>query len=231
MKAIVYKTTNLANGKFYVGVHTGNDPRYLGSGVRLNRAIRKYGRQNFSRTTLAEFDSVEKAYEFESWLIDKNAVKNENIYNMRLGGKGGWEHVDSSGDNNCMKRPEIVKKMVKTNRERHSYTKQSEILKQYRHDPTGSKHSEETKKKISKGNKESWAKNKDRHIYSIRKCRYVYVLRDPDGIEYNLGQGELSEFCQRRNLNISSFSQKEAGNIIKKGRAKNWTILKKERRN
>lgn len=53
---ILYKTTNLINSKIYVGVHrlqnTSNSRRYLGSGDALKPAIKKYGRENFTRTTL-----------------------------------------------------------------------------------------------------------------------------------------------------------------------------------
>ena len=50
----IYKTTNLVNGKIYVGKHEfSKDKRlnssYLGSGVALKRAIIKYGKENFNR--------------------------------------------------------------------------------------------------------------------------------------------------------------------------------------
>ena len=46
---IVYKTTNLINGKIYVGKYEGNRENYLGSGYILKKAIKKYGRENFKR--------------------------------------------------------------------------------------------------------------------------------------------------------------------------------------
>ena len=50
MQYIVYKTVNIENGNFYIGVHKqyceGFDG-YLGSGTGLKRAIKKYGKENF----------------------------------------------------------------------------------------------------------------------------------------------------------------------------------------
>ena len=59
MRYLIYETTNLVDGKKYIGKHATNknDDDYLGSGVYLKRAIRKYGKDNFSKTILFEFDS------------------------------------------------------------------------------------------------------------------------------------------------------------------------------
>jgi hypothetical protein len=47
----VYKTTNLINGKIYVGLHITNnlEDDYLGSGSQLKSAVKKYGKENFKR--------------------------------------------------------------------------------------------------------------------------------------------------------------------------------------
>ncbi len=44
MKYVVYKTTNLVNSKYYIGVHRTNDPNddYLGSGNLIKRAINTF---------------------------------------------------------------------------------------------------------------------------------------------------------------------------------------------
>ena len=53
-KYVLYKTTNLINNKFYVGAHEikKNPDTYLGSGLFLQRAIKKYGIKNFKREIL-----------------------------------------------------------------------------------------------------------------------------------------------------------------------------------
>ena len=86
-KHLVYKTTNLVNGKYYIGVHSCkcNPCRYLGSGVALKKAIRKYGRDNFKRETLREFSTREEAFEYEADIVDKLDIRSYNITN---GGSG-----------------------------------------------------------------------------------------------------------------------------------------------
>ena len=52
-----YQTKNLINGKTYVGVHSTDklNDGYLGSGKRLQIAIEKYGRDNFTSIPLDFF--------------------------------------------------------------------------------------------------------------------------------------------------------------------------------
>ena len=49
---IIYKTTNLVNGKIYIGKDKNNNPSYLGSGKILKLAIKKYGKENFTKETI-----------------------------------------------------------------------------------------------------------------------------------------------------------------------------------
>lgn len=49
---IIYKTTSLINGKSYVGQDSKNRSEYLGSGLLLNKVIKKYGRENFEKETI-----------------------------------------------------------------------------------------------------------------------------------------------------------------------------------
>lgn len=86
-KHLVYKTTNLVNGKFYIGVHSCNckSCSYLGSGFALKAAIRKYGKDNFKRETLKVFSTRQEAYNFEAKLVDK---EDPLSYNLIKGGSG-----------------------------------------------------------------------------------------------------------------------------------------------
>jgi len=50
--AEIYKTTNLINGKIYIGQSFKHNCKYLGSGIFLKRAIKKYGIENFRRNRI-----------------------------------------------------------------------------------------------------------------------------------------------------------------------------------
>lgn len=89
---IVYKTTNLINNKFYIGKHNQKIDAnlfdgYLGSGATLKKAITKYGKHNFSRVTIQQFESESDAYQFEIKLVEENKT-NPLCYNIRPGGTG-----------------------------------------------------------------------------------------------------------------------------------------------
>jgi len=85
---IIYKTTNLINGKFYIGKDKYNNLNYLGSGKILKQAIEKYGENNFSKEILEECSNETELNEKEIFWIDKlNAC--ENGYNIAVGGEGG----------------------------------------------------------------------------------------------------------------------------------------------
>lgn len=87
----VYMTTNLVNGKMYIGQKKiDNESRwksYLGSGVHLKKAISKYGKDNFRRDILHYAYSQKELDELEYTLIkDFNAVESDNFYNAVDGG-------------------------------------------------------------------------------------------------------------------------------------------------
>jgi len=92
----VYQTTNLTNGMIYVGVHKTKDPYddYLGSGKQILDAIERDGIHNFRKDILYYCDSNDEMYFKESEIVNENFILREDTYNIRLGGDGGWDHVD-----------------------------------------------------------------------------------------------------------------------------------------
>lgn len=104
MNYIVYKTTNLINGKIYVGVHRTNPDifdGYIGCGVTKKdkktktkgfpKAVLKYGYENFKRETLFIYPDTEQgmlnAYNKEAEIVNLEFVKSKKTYNLTLGGK------------------------------------------------------------------------------------------------------------------------------------------------
>ena len=87
----IYLTTNLINGKKYIGQHKGDiDDSYLGSGTLISKAIKCYGKENFSKAILQLCDTREEADQWERYYIDLfNAVEDSNFYNLQEGGTQG----------------------------------------------------------------------------------------------------------------------------------------------
>ncbi len=94
----VYKTTNLINGKVYVGLHITSNltDDYLGSGSQLKLAVKKYGKENFKREYIKICNSPEEMYELEADIVNEDFVKRSDTYNMKTGGIGGWDHWNGS---------------------------------------------------------------------------------------------------------------------------------------
>lgn len=80
---IIYCTTNLINGKKYIGQDSNNNPAYLGSGKYLLAALKKYGKQNFQKELLQNCLSQQDLDESEAYWIDYfNAHKSDLFYNI-----------------------------------------------------------------------------------------------------------------------------------------------------
>jgi hypothetical protein len=86
---IVYITTNLINGKKYIGSDSNNNPNYLGSGTGFVKALKKYGKKNFKKQTLATATCYEEMRELEEYYISYyNAHKSSLFYNRSDKGQG-----------------------------------------------------------------------------------------------------------------------------------------------
>jgi len=87
---LIYKTTNLVNGKIYTGQHrTDNlNDKYIGSGRELREAIKEFGKENFYCETL-EFCLREELSDKEKYWVKFYDANNPLIgYNKTAGGGG-----------------------------------------------------------------------------------------------------------------------------------------------
>jgi len=123
---VIYKTTNLINGKIYIGQDSNNNPYYKGSGVLLSKALKRYGGKNFKKEILAWCYSKEHLDFLEKFYIEYFNSKIPNGYNISDGGEGmigednpnfgkpgywlGKKRPKMTGSNNPMANPEIREK-------------------------------------------------------------------------------------------------------------------------
>ena len=134
---VIYITQCKVNGKMYIGqkkIDRKDFDTYLGSGVALTRALKKYGKENFERIILEVAYSKEELDNFEIKYIALFDASGEDLfYNIALGGDGAC----LKGEDN----PNYGKKFSEETKK-----KLSEAHK-------GAKLSEETKKKIGEAQK------------------------------------------------------------------------------
>lgn len=187
MYGYIYETTNLVNGKKYIGKHKSNkfNFNYYGSGIGLNIALKKYGKENFSVKILEEIETNQKDLDSREmyWIRKFDAVKSKNYYNRSYGGENeGWFGVNQAIKENGVSK-ETIEKRKKTQSENYKKIKEPRKLSketirkiqisrqktmENRDNPfLGKHHTEETKKILSEKHKgkEPWNKGKE-GIYS-----------------------------------------------------------------
>lgn len=224
MRYTVYKTVNTLNGKYYIGAHRTNNPYddYFGSGVALNRAIEKYGRDNFKKELLHIFETSEEMFAKEAELVEIG----DHTYNLMEGGKGGWDHFDNTGDNNPMRNPEVVKKQVAKYRANGSYHSEARLAANMAASAKAAEVNRGKKRpdhavKMKSHMEERW-KDKEKMRDSMATW---WIVTSPDGEEFETNR--LEDFCKERNLAYSTLWGTHKGRVIKRGRSVGWKCQKK----
>jgi len=122
---IVYKTTNQVNGKFYIGTHKTVDlnDNYLGSGALLKRAIKKYGIENFKKEILFVFDNPEDMFAKEAEIVTEEFLSENNTYNLKKGGFGGFDHINENKLNGTEKGV-AVRQLLSQNEDWYNFWKE-----------------------------------------------------------------------------------------------------------
>lgn len=186
---IIYKTTNLVNGKSYIGKTVREWNGYLGSGKIILRAIEKYGRENFKREIL-ERCSREELSEREIYWI----AKLKPDYNIAKGGEGGDTFTNNPNKDIIREKIRKIHKGRKNTQE--TRRRMSEVR-------MGIKFTEEHKKNlcIARRKRVTTEETKRRMSKAMKGKINIkkYIMIDPDGNEYITEQG-LTLFCEMRNL-------------------------------
>lgn len=150
-----YKTTCKETNHYYLGMHSTNnlDDGYLGSGKLISRSINKHGAERYSIEILEYFPNRESLAASEKKIITQEVLDDELCLNLKLGGEGGWAHVNQWPDTRSRKlSPERCKQLS----ELHKGSKRSietKLKMSLNHKGMiGCQHSDEAKQKIRDGN-------------------------------------------------------------------------------
>ena len=163
----VYKTTNLLNGKIYIGIckkSSTDSIKYLVSGKNFKKAVKEFGRDSFIKEIIVEdSDFMYKDLQrLEVFLIDIFDCRNPLIgYNISIGGDGNVGETNGMFGKTHSK--ESIERMLETrlinSKNNPNYGKMSEdvllkfsefISQRNKENPTlPNGHREETKIQIS----------------------------------------------------------------------------------
>jgi hypothetical protein len=241
---IVYLTTNIINGKQYIGVDSKNNDNYYGSGKAIKLALKKYGTNNFTKEILEENEDINYLFEREKYYITKyNAIESPNFYNLAEGGKGGagtliTEESKEKHKLGSLKAGQITieKRKGKTYKDIYG-DKADEEKEKRRVAGLGKKYSYERVKKVScalKG-RDVWNKgltiDDDRVSKNIknRKQRkfiktYILIFSENEELIFN-GKKELEKYIKNINNTLNLKNRINIDNLIKNKFDKNYKLL------
>ena len=166
----IYCTTNIVNGKKYVGLCTKNineSLNYYGSGTLFIKSFKKYEKHNFIKEILEDNLSYSNIHEREIYWISKINSKHPIGYNLCDGGRGSLNPSDItrrklSESHLGKKLTEEQKRKIGEKSKNRKHTEESKNKLSVFH--TGKKLSDETKLKISNS-----SKNKKSSILTRKK--------------------------------------------------------------
>lgn len=160
----IYKTTNLVNEKYYIGMHSTDnlEDGYMGSGTRLCRSINKHGKDNHQVEILEFLPDRESLKKRELELVNEEKLTDKMCMNLIIGGEGSWFYVNTLitkeqrihnaflGNNSIRRdRSSIARKIAESKRKKGTLSNNGS--KSF----LGKQHTQETKQKISDVKKQS----------------------------------------------------------------------------
>lgn len=204
MKYLIYKTTNLINGKYYIGRHrTANaDDSYMGSGIGIKRAIDKYGIENFSKEIIAESWDETNLWELEKQIVNADVVKDPMSYNNSYGGKHYLHGLKTYDANAFVQHQRMAG--LKGGPAAYSQKSQEEKLKWH---------------------KKGYEAGREKHYK--RNARCVYRLTTNRGNIFELNGVEFRTMCRENNWSHNTLLwSKSFGRPIARGPLKGFRVDK-----
>jgi group I intron endonuclease len=234
---IIYKTTNLVNGKIYVGQHliqpeTSANDNYLGSGCLIQRSIKKYGKENFKREILefCEDNNINQREIF--WINELNSNNLKIGYNIANGGEGGdnlSNHPDLENIKIKISNAGKGRKFSEETRKKMSFSQKGRVISKNHRDKIrdtlkGRHHSEETKIKLSEISKKrkGWHHNKET-ILKISQSKLGKKLSNETKIKMsNNRKGILNS--NSKHIDMNKILEMYNNHIFIKDIAKNFNV-------
>ncbi len=208
MAFVVYQITNKKNGKYYRGKTTIErwvSRNYMGSGDRILKAIKKYGRKAFTREILESFSDEESAYGYEQVVVTLG--KDDPMsYNIVAGGNG-WKKGEKH-------KPTTIAKLKVIGREREF---PPERIENHRRASLGEKnpmfgkhHKQSTRDKISASksgeNHHMFGKHQSKETIAKRvekisgENHYNFGKSLPEDVRKKIGEGSRRAWAKIRLL-------------------------------
>lgn len=187
----IYKITNLINGKIYIGKDISCNTDYFGSGVLINKAILKYGKENFIKEIIE--DNIENKKELAEkekyWIQYNNSMDKKIGYNITNGGDGGDTISNNPNKENIVKKIKsklngrIFTEEHKNKLKQNHNSNNPEVVKKIADKLRGVEKSDFHKKNISKSISEYYKNNGGNLNFKgdnnpMRKFKYVWYTNE-----------------------------------------------------
>lgn len=209
----IYQITNLVNNKIYVGVHKTShlDDGYMGSGKVIRHAIEKHGLENFRKDILEFFQNAKDMYAREKEIVTEEFLLREDVYNLRRGGHGGFDYINSQEELRREKnlRARTITNRIIASRAGKANQKKNGInqkwLKAGRTSFLGKKHSDDSKEKMRqthKANKHQQGEN-NAHFGKI----WIYNEKTFESIRIPKNQAIPNGWIKGRKIKKQPFEQ------------------------
>ena len=150
--------------------------------------------------------------EKEKELINETLINDSMCYNMTLGGIGSWSHIDSSGENNCMKRQDVAARVSESLKKR--IQSDSNLKKTIVENAKKASIAAAKKRKGSCDSEETKQKRVETRIKTLRSQAPKYKLTSPAGKVYEFST--LSEPIKTFGLNRNVLAKHINNGVINK---------------